>query len=227
MEKTKGKRKTQDSLITSVIGVSAVIAFMGGYVLSGDLTKSYNNLANSNNKVQKLDGLEIAGASVSGSTLAGSTLGFNENYIVASDEYDYNYDLGTYAGVGDSYVTFQYGNKKNEIKIVKYYYDNDESEEYTVSFDKNVVDIHMSTFDMNTDLSTILFLLDDGSVEYMFIENAMERDVYNTEGKIEELKNITKFYEGTACEKGTPICTKTTFAQSIDGKIYNLYDYIG
>lgn len=225
MRKTKTTNvKPNDTLLTGVIAVSAAIAFMGGYVLSGDLNKSYSNLTKS--KSNTYEGVEIAGASIGGSTLEGTTLGFNENYVVSEGEFDYNYELGSYSSVGDSYLNFEYGNKKSEVKVLKYYYDNDKNEEFTISFDKNVVDVHISTFDMNSDYSTALFLLDDGSVEYVLLERAIETSNFEPNGKLEDLKNIVKFYEGTACEKGTPICNKTTFAQSMNGKIYNLYDYI-
>lgn len=225
MRKAKSQNKPQDVLVTAVIVVSAAIAFMGGFVLSGDLSKSYYKTKNKTN-VQENEDVKVAGATVAGQTVSGSTLGFNEKYIVSGQEYDYKFNLGTYAGIEDAYINLNYGNSKNEIVVSKYYYDNENNEEYTMNFNKPVVDVHMATFDMEAGYNTILFLLDDGTVEYMFAEDAINNDNYVTQGRIVGINNIVKFYEGTSCEKGTPICSKTTFAQTIDGKIFNLFDYI-
>ena len=224
-EKTKGRKtsKPQDTLIAAVITVAAAIAFIGGYALASDFSASYYNFKGSKTKsVAENSDIQMAGATLGGN----STLGFNENYVVTSGAYDYKFDLGTYASLGDAYIYLGYGKDKSEIRVTKYYYDNNNREEYTMHFNKNVVDIHMTTYEADTNLNTILFLLEDGSVEYMFAETAIENDNYVTQGKIAGLENIVKFYKGTACEKGTPICNRTSFAQSLNGKIYNVYDYI-
>lgn len=226
MKKAKRQTRPQDILITAVIAVSAAIAFMGGFVLSGDLSKSYYKTKNKTADVEENGEVGIAAAVIGGQKGAGTTLGFNENYVVSGQEYDYNFDLGTYAGLNDAYISLNYGDTKSEIKVSKYYYDNENSEEYVMNFNKMVVDVHMATFNMEPEYNAILFLLDDGTVEYMFAETAMEFDNYVTQGRVVGLENVAKFYEGTSCEKGTPICSKTTFAQTIDGKIFNLYDYI-
>ena len=67
---------------------------------------------------------------------------------------------------------------------------------YLIPFDRNIVDVHMSTFDMNVELNTIFFLLDDGTVEYILIEDAIERNDFRSFGKLDGLNNIAKFYEG-------------------------------
>ena len=225
-EKSKMKRKTQDSLVTSVIVVAALIAFFGGYILSADFQHSYYNMKKSNGDT--LEGVQIAGASIGGSKLAGTTLGFNENYVVAEEDhvYDYNLDLGSYSGTGNSYLNFEYGSNKSEIKVTRYYYDNSNSVVYTINFDHNVVDMHISNFDMNSDYSVALYLLDDGSVEYTLLERAITNNSFSSPVELTEVSNIAKFYDGTTCESGTPICRNTVFAQSINGDIFDLYDFI-
>jgi hypothetical protein len=225
-EKSKIKRKTQDSLVTSVIVVAALIAFIGGYALSADLQHSYFNVTSNNNKKDVLDGVQIAGTSVGGSIVAGTTLGFNENYVVSSDDYDYNLDLGSYSSVSTSYLNFEYGDTKSDIKVKRYYYENNGSDEYTISFDKNVVDVHISNFESDPDYNVVLFLLDDGSIEYLLLERAITNNNFTAVSKIDNLSNVVKFYDGTACESGTPICTKTVFAQTTNGSIFDLYSYI-
>ena len=228
MEKTKVKTKTKtinkkNTNLSVFILIAAIIAFIGGYALSGEL-KDRTFRINGENKVETTsDDVKIA----AGDTLGNKTLGFNENLVVTDDyNQEYNIILGTYMGVDDSYFDIQYGTNKNEIVFIKYSNNEEDSQYFLLPFESRVVDIHLSTFDMNTELNTIFFLLEDGTVEYMLIEDAIERNDFRSFGKLEDLTNIAKFYEGTSCEVDSPICTKTAFAQSIDGKIYNLYSYV-
>lgn len=220
MEKTN--KKAQDYLVASVIVVAAVIAFMGGYVLSSDVSKSFNKIKNNNKTEDELTGLSIAGT-----TLSGETLGFRDELIVGKDEEkDYNMVLGTYVGVNDSYLDLSYGDSKKEIEITKYIYTNEEISDYQLNFDKEVVDIHMSSFELSPSLNTIFFLLDDGTVEYMLVEDALETNDFKSYGTL-KVKNVAKFYEGNICTKENNECEKTCFAQTVDGKIYDLAEYIG
>lgn len=222
MEKTN--KKAQDYLIASVIVVAAAIAFMGGYVLSSDVSKSFDKIKNNKNSTTEE---ELSGLSIAGTTLSGKTLGFGDDYVVGKDEEkDYNLILGTYVGVNDSYLNLSYGGSKKEVKITKYLYTNEELSDYDLVFDKEVVDIHMTSFDLSPSLNTIFFLLDDGTVEYMLVEDAIETNDFKIYGTL-KIKNIAKFYEGNICSKENNKCEKTCFAQTVDGKIYDLAEYIG
>lgn len=222
MEKTN--KKAQDYLIASVIVVAAAIAFMGGYVLSSDVSKSFDKIKNNKNSTTEE---ELSGLSIAGTTLSGKTLGFEDDYVVGKDEEkDYNLILGTYVGVNDSYLNLSYGDSKKEVKITKYLYTNEELSDYDLVFDKEVVDIHMTSFDLSPSLNTIFFLLDDGTVEYMLVEDAIETNDFKIYGTL-KIKNIAKFYEGNVCSKENNKCEKTCFAQTVEGKIYDLAEYIG
>ncbi len=222
MEKTN--KKAQDYLIASVIVVAAAIAFMGGYVLSSDVSKSFDKIKNNKNSTTEE---ELSGLSIAGTTLSGKTLGFGDDYVVGKDEEkDYNLILGTYVGVNDSYLNLSYGGSKKEVKITKYLYTNEELSDYDLVFDKEVVDIHMTSFDLSPSLNTIFFLLDDGTVEYMLVEDAIETNDFKIYGTL-KIKNIAKFYEGNVCSKENNKCEKTCFAQTVEGKIYDLAEYIG
>lgn len=219
----KNKKRTQDYLVAPIIVVAAVIAFMGGYVLSSDVSKSFNKINNSNND-EKED--EFSGISIAGTTLNGSTLGFKDRYIVdKKDGEEYNITLGTYVGVNDSYLNLSYGESKKEILLTKYLYTNEETNEYELSFDKDVVDVHMSSFELSPSLNTIFFLLEDGTVDYMLVEDAIETNDFKIYGTL-KLRNIAKFYDGTICTNDNKECEKTCFAQTVDGKIYNLEEYV-
>lgn len=219
----KNKKRTQDYLVTPIIVVAAVIAFMGGYVLSSDISKSFNKINNSNNNKNED---EFSGISIAGSTLNGSTLGFKDKYVVGkNDDEEYNIILGTYVGVNDSYLSLSYGDSKKEIVLTKYLYTNEETNEYELSFDKDVVDVHMTSFEVSPSLNTIFFLLEDGTVDYMLVEDAIETNDFKVYGTI-KLKNVAKFYEGNICTNNNRDCEKTCFAQTVDGKIYNLEEYV-
>ncbi len=221
MENTN--KKAQDYLIASIIVVAAAIAFMGGYVLSSDVAKSFNKIKNNNNKTED----ELLGLSLAGTTLNNKTLGFSDELVVGKEEEkDYNMILGTYVGVNDSYLNLSYGDSKKEVKLTKYLYTNEEMSDYEISFDKEVVDIHMTSFELSPALNTIFFLLDDGTVEYVLVEDAIETNDFKSYGTL-EVKNVAKFYEGNVCTKENGECEKTCFAQTVDGKIYDLAEYIG
>ncbi len=228
MEKTKIKVKTKsintkNSNVSTFILIAAIIAFIGGYALSGEIKDRTFRIKNNEKENIISDDVQIAG----GNQLGNKTLGFNENLVV-TDNYnqEYNVLLGTYMGVNDAYFDIQYGTSKNDIAFVKYSNNEETSEYFLLPFESKVVDLHMSTFDMNPNLNTIFFLLEDGTVEYMLIEDAIARNDFRSFGKLEGLTNIAKFYEGTTCEVDSSVCTKTAFAQSIDGRIYDLYNYI-
>ena len=228
MEKTKTKTKSNNVRSSSVsvfILSAAIIAFIGGFAVSGEIK---DRLFHYNDRDKEIKIVESEDIDIAGGNLVGNkTLGFNENMVVTEDDdREYNVLLGTYMGVNDSYYDIQYGNTKAEIAFVKYSEFADDSQYFLIPFERKVVDIHMSTFNMNTELNTIFFLLEDGSVEYILIEDAIERNDFRSFGKIEELNNIAKFYEGTSCETDSVNCTKTAFAQSTDGRIYDLSNYI-
>lgn len=222
MEKTK--KRAQDVLLTAVIAVSATIAFIGGFALSGELKeRSYRAKDNDNSS----ENTDLSFMSAGGSLAGGYTLGFDEKLVESSDDlHDYEIYLGTYSGVGDAYVSIKYGDTKSQLVFTKYSYTSEKYDEFVINFTRNVVDTHMSTFDLDVDYNTIFILLDDGSVEYILIEDAIKNNNIKSYGRVEGLEYVAKFYEGTTCEIDSPSCIKTAFAQTMDGKIYDLYDYI-
>lgn len=216
----KKKKISQDAMITSVVVIAAIISFIGGYVLSSDLKDRLLRVIDQ--EETQTDGSFV----VAGSPLSkGSTLGFDERYVVHDDDNSYNVLFDTYIGSSGYYINLEYGDTKSQLKLTKKSYENDDTEEYIVNFPANVVDVHISTFDLDPSLNTIFVLLEDGDVDYILIEQSIASGNYEAKGPL-ELEKVTKFYEGTKCERETDYCVKTAFAQTSDGKIYDLYDYV-
>lgn len=217
----KKKKETQDFLVTSIVVVVVVIGFIGGFVLAGDLKERMYRASEKNDSSSESGDIVIAGGGE-----GNKTLGFDEKYVESDALLDYEITFGTYAGSTNSYFTVNYGEKKNELKITKYNYDNAESQEYTMDFAGNVVDVFLGVFNDDPNNNALLYLLDNGDVCYSLIENMVKNDQYGYYTSVESLTKVAKFYKGNACDPETEMCKSTTFAQTVDGKIYDLNQYI-
>ena len=216
----KNKKKVQDSLLTAVIAVTATMAFIGGFALSGDLKERIFRASDSNTENTYNDSVVAAAGS-----LKGKTLGFDERYVVDDFDNDHEIMLGTYSGITNTYITIEYGERKSQLKFTKYTYESENSDVYVIDFPAYVVDVHMSTFDLDSKLNTIFILLEDGNVEYILIEDAIDTNDIRSYGTV-AIDKVAKFYEGTTCDKYSDYCMKTAFAQTLNGDIYDLYKYI-
>ena len=104
----------------------------------------------------------------------------------------------------------------------------DQPQTYEISFNSNVVDILAANFSSQAvGYEVFLFLLEDGTVEYMPLLTIHRTREVKSSGKLPGLANIEKFYQGASSpvNNGAVIAggTVTAFAQSADGKIYQLY----
>ena len=214
-KKEKKKNDAQGTLITAFIVVVVTIGFIGGFVLAGDLKERVYR-ANNTEKTTESSDIFIAGGT------SNKTLGFDEKYVVSDLDLDYTIDLGTYAGSTDAYFTIEYGENKKDLTIVKYSYDSEETQEYTLSFAGNVVDVYLGMFNNDPKNNTIFYLLDNGDVCFSRVEDMVQNDEYGSYYTLEELTNIVKFYSGNSCEPETAECNTTTYAQDKNGKIYDL-----
>ena len=218
MEKKKNK-DTQSFLVTSFIAVVAVLCFIGGYAISNEISERFTKI-DKNSREEDSSSVVIAGGS-----LGNKTLGFDEKYVETNDLKNYELTLGTYAGTGDSYFTIEYGNTKSELKIVKYFYDNDSTQEYTLDFVSNVVDVYSAIFN-DAEQNVIIFLLENGDICYSFVNEIANNNSYASYNTINEISNVVKFYRGNACNNVTGVCELTTFAQTKNGTIYDLSNYV-
>lgn len=218
MEKTK--KDAQGAIIKVFVLAAVTLGFIGGFALSGELKERFYRAGDSTKKTTESSDVMIAGGT------GNKTLGFDEKYVVSNDDLDYTVNLGTYAGSTDAYFTLEYGSTNKDLKVTKYSYNNGESQEYTMSFVGNVVDVFLGQFNDDPNSNALFYLLENGDVCYSLIEEMVLNNKYGSYYTINDLSNVVKFYNGNSCNPETGSCKSTTFAQSKDGKIYNLSSFI-
>lgn len=220
MEKDKKVKQEQTKSILTVFLVLVIaLGFIGGFELASDLKERLYRIDNGS-ETKESDDIAIAGKQ------GNMILGFDEKYVESDEDLDYQLNFGTYAGSNGAYFTVGFGNTKNELVVNKYFYDSEESQEYTMSFAANVVDVHYGQFRNDPNYSTLFFLLDNGDVCYSLIEDMVKDNEYGFYTTIENLSNIVKFYNGDSCDPELGTCNSTTFAQANNGVIYDLNNYI-
>ena len=212
------RKKGQETLLLSIIGIAAGISFIGGAAFS-----EYNANAFDSNTVYKTVSADIVPAGIGEE---GKTLGFDEYKIVYDEnDYTYSYAFDSYAGLDDSFFEVKYGSEKNKINLIRHYIDKDKEDIRTLEFDKDVVDSFVAAFGDSNEKDSIFFILEDGSIEYILMGRAVKNDDFRS-FKINGLKNIAKHYNSNACSDVNGTCLRTVLVQSTDGTIYNLMNYI-
>lgn len=96
-------------------------------------------------------------------------------------------------------------------------------EPHEISFDQKVVDIFFGGIGQGSSGDTILFLMEDGSVQYIPVRTALSTnlDNLNSYGALPSLSNIVKFYEANSYIR-LGGGSNTILAQDKDGNIYDL-----
>lgn len=218
MENNKSNNN-QGSIVKAFLLMTAIIGFIGGFVLAGNLKDiSYKAGVTKSND----ESSDIYTAALKGN----KTFGFDDKKVEADGDYDYTIDFGIYAGTTNIYFTYEFGDAKNELEVLRYNYDNDDVQEYTLTFASNVVDVFFGQFDYEPSNNTIFYLLENGDICYSLVEDMVKEDVYGTYTTIEDIKGAVKFYNSKVCDDDTSACSSTTLTQTKDGKIYDLGDYI-
>lgn len=206
--------ENQGGIVKAFLLMVVVLGFIGGFVFSGDFKNLLNNFKKEEEKTESSDVFTAA-------IKDNKTLGFDDKYVVTNVDADYEIDFGTYAGSTDLYFKLGYGNSKKDIKVSRYNYDNEDVQEYTLTFTNAVVDVYFGQIDNDPDNNIIFYLLDNGDVCYSIVEDMVQKDSYGTYTQIDNLHDVVKFYNGNACYEDSD-CTSTIFAQTKNGKIYDL-----
>ena len=95
--------------------------------------------------------------------------------------------------------------------------------EQKVTFNKKVIDVIYTGYGLDISYDTLLYLMEDGTVEYTPILYAASKNDIKSYGQVGSLTNIVKFYTNIeASSKSGVGGYKTTFAQSSDGTIYDI-----
>lgn len=97
------------------------------------------------------------------------------------------------------------------------------NDEIELELSQNISDIVIISAGQTVGMERILFLMEDGSVEYIPVAEAVKENNFTSRGKVENLKNIVKFYKGGFDTKEGIGGGAMSYAQDADGKIYLLY----
>ena len=210
------KNKTQDSIITGIITAASLIAFIGGYVLSSGLTNK--NYITIEKNVEKDEVIE-ANASLT------NDLSFNEaNIYQRNENVEYMVSFPNYFVDNNTYYMLSYGNSNYEIVYNKMVNGESVNKE-TIEFDLRVIDVAVyKSNDITKD--AVFYLFEDGSVEYTLMDDAIGNNFLRTNGRLNEVYDVVKFFDGYTCKKDNSECNKVLFAQNLDGTLYNISEMI-
>lgn len=155
-----------------------------------------------------------------------TTRGFDSTKCV--DDNSNNFSLVT----SDDATYFSL-NKENNIVELTVYWDNikegwgiepQQQSNYIINnFNGQVVDVYSGLIGQDATGEVAVFLLEDGSVEYIPLYNALKTQNIKSYGKINGVEDVVKFYSAVASPKDSPVGSYTTIlAQKKDGTFYNL-----
>lgn len=146
---------------------------------------------------------------------------------------DQNYNATAIMGTAMLYANISPADNLARIQFawdaIKQYYSNlDISntgfQSIDISLSGQVTDVFIARFGQAAGDETVLFLMEDGTVEYLPIYTAIKNNDFRSYGKIPELEGIVKFYTGNAIAANAMTgAGYQTLAQRADGKFYELY----
>ncbi len=94
--------------------------------------------------------------------------------------------------------------------------------EYTINFDKKIRNIYIIGYGLDAANETLIYLMEDGTLEYTPIINAVKNNTIKSYGTINNVKNVVSIYNVRKDYKG-PVGGSTSYlAQSSDGTLYDL-----
>lgn len=214
------KKKKSWILVTVLIVILLVAATLGGYLagasrIANDVVKQRNDneeavkntsLFYDENKIEnKQEGQKFDRLSISGFINGVSyKIGENKTTVKATI---------TWSVVGTNYFGESYPINRKETDV----------DDISIDFDKDVVEIYAAGFGQDTTGAAIIFLLEDGTAKYVNEYEAVRSQSYKNIKDL-KLKDIVKFY-GTGVT-GDHFGHYTTVAQTKDGKLYDLDEYV-
>ena len=159
-------------------------------------------------------------------------LPFDDSKVINTTDLEYSHRFDT--GFHEARIYYKDNNIFDVIvdwnDVKKYYgYDKPTDERYTISkikFDKKVKDIFTGYFfqDMG---SVYLFLMEDGTVEYMPLFDALKNNTIKSYGKIDGVEDAIGFYQVSAFPKNAVTGGfQTVLVQKSDGTYYDLIDFM-
>ena len=169
--------------------------------------------------------------------VSAKTFGFYTNKITNPTQ-DVIYRLGVHRSNKDSNGVFGAYISTNNSSVDLYIYwqyiadyygvtsDKTERALATISFEKPVVDIVIGETGQHVGGDVLLFLLSDGTVEYMPVVKALQNQDFRSYGQLAGVKDVVKFYHVDAVsDTGDWSGYVTTLAQREDGSIVDLQSF--
>ncbi len=161
------------------------------------------------------------------------TLDFDSSKSLNTKDFNYvldttDHSLDMYASLSQEKIMFSYENDT----VKAYYLDksntNEElSFEHEISIEKEkVADIYIGGFGQAVGLETLFFLMNDGTVEYMPIYDAIKNNNYKSYGKLEGVEKVVKFLSATGVPKEAGSGFHTVLAMRSDSSFYDLMQLI-
>ncbi len=151
------------------------------------------------------------------------------------NESNYNYELGQ--AVNLNWIDVEQSSDQSNAVVLSINWDSARNdwnstmgsghsgvEKFIINnFSGKVTDIYFDVFGYDLMGTTILFLIDDGSVEYMPVIKCLESVTFKSYGKLSGVENITKFYHASAVPKNANTgAHDTILAQQANGNYYDL-----
>ena len=221
MEETKKKKKKSWILVTIMIVILLIAATLGGYLagasrIANDVVEQRNNqevveektsLYYDANKIEN----KGEGKKYSNISIAGAMNGVS--YAIKEDNKKQVRATISWAIVGVNSFGTSVKINRNETDI----------DEIDLTFPEEVVEMYAAGFGQDITGACIVFVLKDGSAKYVNEYEAVKNQDYK-DIKDLKIKDIVKFY-------GTGVTNEhfgyyTTVAQTKDGKLYDLNEYI-
>ncbi len=169
--------------------------------------------------------------------VSAKTFGFYTNKITNPTQ-DVIYRLGVHRSNKDGNGVFGAYISTNNSSVDLYIYwqyiadyygvtsDKTERALATISFEKPVVDIVIGETGQHVGGDVLLFLLSDGTVEYMPVVKALQNQDFRSYGQLAGVKDVVKFYHVDAVsDTGDWSGYVTTLAQREDGSIVDLQSF--
>lgn len=98
------------------------------------------------------------------------------------------------------------------------------NEVFELTFPKNIADIFIASAGQKLDTEEILFLMEDGTVNFISVKEAAKNNDFKSYQEKSGLTNIVKFYRGTYIPTNDQVGGGTmSYAQDAEQNIYPLY----
>lgn len=189
----------------------AILGFIVGIALGAGIIYIIDNDSKTNDKKEEKDSKYVS-------------LKIEDDNCINSNDYNYylyDYSDGMTIDLEDSRTVNLKISNLDSWGLTNY---NSNEQSFTINnFSKDIIDIRTGSIFPSLDGSVVIFLMEDGSVEYIPLYKALESNDVRSYGKLEGVEDIVKLYNVTAIPKNSPVgASASLLAQKSDGTFYDL-----